>query len=110
MTTGKTVISNRRFWIGIILIATAAAGLGMLGMMKAGAWLVVEDPLQPAPVVVIFGGKVPFRAMEAARIYKLGASREVWVTRGAILPDDAAMVELGIDRMPEDAYSRLVLE
>ena len=100
---------NRR-WFSIILIMAAAAGLGGFVLIEAGAWLVIEDPLQPAPVAVVLGGKVPFRAMEAARIYKDGTARQVWLTQGGLFLEDVALAELGIDKTPEYAYSRSVLE
>src|SRR5262245_55796317 len=85
----------KRRWLGIGLIDAAAAGLGIHAIMEAGAWLVVEDPLQSAPVAVVLGGKVPFRAMEAARIYKEGAARQVWLTQGGLFSEDVALAELG---------------
>src|SRR4051812_49233191 len=94
------------------LLASAAAGLILLALLfrSAGRWLVVADPLQPARAVVVLGGQVPFRAMEAANIYKQGWTREVWLTRGGVNEEDEALVKLGIDRPPETAYSRQVLE
>ena len=47
---------------------------------NAAAWLVVSDPPQPSAAIVVLGGKVPFRAMEGASLYKQGWAREVWLT------------------------------
>jgi uncharacterized SAM-binding protein YcdF (DUF218 family) len=84
--------------------------LAPLALTAAGTWLVVADPLQPARSVVVFGGQVPFRAMEAAAVYKQGWTSEVWLTQGAVREDDAALNKLGIHRTPEHVYSRQVLE
>jgi uncharacterized SAM-binding protein YcdF (DUF218 family) len=70
----------------------------------------VADPLQPARSVVVFGGHVPFRAMEAAAIYKQGWTREVWLTQGGIYEEDRTLARLGVNRTPEHVYSRQVLE
>ncbi len=84
--------------------------LAPLALKAAGTWLVVADPLQSARSVVVFGGQVPFRAMEAAAVYKQGWTGEVWLTRGRIQEDDLALAKLGIDRTAEHEYSRQVLE
>ena len=51
-------------------LLVAALAFAAFAVLEAGAWLVVEDPLQPARAIVVLGGKVPFRAMEAAKLYK----------------------------------------
>jgi len=75
-----------------------------------GAWLVTADPLEPAGAIVVFGGEVPFRAMEAARIYHEGSAPKVWLTQGALHDDDLELARLGINRPPEYRYSEQVLE
>jgi len=62
-----------------------------------------------ADAIVVFGGQLPFRAMEAAAIYKQGWAPEVWVTQ-ADSPADRTSERLGIDYVPEHGYSRMVLE
>ncbi len=76
----------------------------------AGSWLVVEDSLQHARAVVVLGGQVPFRAMEAARVYQQGWTREVWVTQGAAHEDQIALSKMGIERTTDADYSVLVLD
>lgn len=75
-----------------------------------GEWLVVNDPLQRAGAVVVFGGQVPFRAMEAAAIYHQGLASEVWLTQGALHEEDYALERLGIIRTAEHVLSKQVLE
>src|SRR5712692_382261 len=60
----------------------ALVALAAWAVIHVGGWLVVEDRLEPARAVVVLGGQVPFRAMEAARIYQRGLAPEVWLTRG----------------------------
>jgi uncharacterized SAM-binding protein YcdF (DUF218 family) len=72
--------------------------------------LLVDDPLQPATAVVVFGGHVPFRAMEAADIFRKGVTTEVWLTHGVLHAEDNEMIKLGIHVIPEHEYSRQVLE
>lgn len=100
---------KKRAVVAIVVFAAALAFVP-LALTEAGKWLVVEDPLQHAGSVVVFGGQVPFRAMEAAAIYRDGWTHEVWLTRGGVYAEDLALERLGIERPPEYAYSREVLE
>ena len=100
---------RRRLFVAIAVLA-AVFVLAPLALTTAGTWLVVADPLQPARSVVVFGGHVPFRAMEAAAIYKQGWTREVWLTQGGLYEEDRALARLGVDRTPEHLYSLQVLE
>ncbi len=101
--------SKKRFLIAGVCLAALLA-ITAVAFTTAGTSLVVDDPLQHARAVVVFGGQVPFRAMEAAGIYRDGWTREVWLTQGGIYPEDLALARLGIDRTPEHEYSRQVLE
>jgi len=98
---------RRRLWLALVVAAFALAAIAFL---RTGAWLVLEDELQPARAVVVLGGKVPFREMEAARLYKEGWTHEVWLTQGGLFAEDVTLAELGIVRTPEHVYSRMVLE
>lgn len=66
----------------IVLYALIGVGL-LLAITKAvtgvGKWLVVEDPLRSAVAIAVLGGKMPFRAMEAAELYRSGYAPEIWV-------------------------------
>jgi uncharacterized SAM-binding protein YcdF (DUF218 family) len=99
---------KKRRLIAVAFLAAVLA-LAPLVLRIAGTWLVVEDPLEPARSVVVFGGHVPFRAMEAAAIYHQGWAREIWLTQGGMYEEDLALARLGIDRPPEHIYSRRVL-
>ena len=91
-------------------LLVAAPALAAFAVLEAGAWLVVEDPLQPARAILVLGGKVPFRAMEAAKLYKQGWAHEVWLTQASHFAEDLALAQLEIQRSPEHVYSRMVLE
>jgi uncharacterized SAM-binding protein YcdF (DUF218 family) len=80
------------------------------GLNAAGRWLVIDDPLQHARSVVVLGGETPFRAMEAAAIYKKGWASEVWLTQHGLDEEGLAMARLGIDRPTEEITNREVLE
>jgi uncharacterized SAM-binding protein YcdF (DUF218 family) len=64
------VRSSKRLWIaGLCGIAVVAAAVAW-GVMRLGQWLVVEDPLATAYAIVVLSGRMPERAMEAARLYQ----------------------------------------
>ena len=85
------------------------AALLLSAFSRLGSWVVVADPLVKADAIVVFGGQLPFRAMEAAAIYHEGWAPEVWVTRSDSL-EGRASERLEIDHVPEHGYSRRVLE
>ena len=100
-----------RRWVFVSVLSIAMLlVLAAFALKSAGTWLVIDDPLQPSRAVVVFGGEVPFRAMEAAAIYKNGFAKEVWLTPGGVSLDDVTLAQLGVDRPPEHFYSRKVLE
>jgi uncharacterized SAM-binding protein YcdF (DUF218 family) len=95
--------------LSTILIASVALSL-MWGARQVGGWLIVEDALVSARAAAILGGHVPFRAMEAASIYREGWAPEVWITRGVQEAEQAALRDLKVEVPTEEVYSRAVLE
>jgi uncharacterized SAM-binding protein YcdF (DUF218 family) len=87
--------------VAVVLLLWAASGLG--------GWLVVTEPLRKADAIVVLGGHLPYRAMEAADIYNMGWAPEVWVTQ-TDNSRDRVTESLGIDYVREHEYSRRVLE
>ena len=73
-------------WLAALAVIVVAVLAAPLALRAAGTWLVVNDPVEPARAVVVLGGHVPFRAMEAARGYRERWAPEVWVTRPALFP------------------------
>jgi uncharacterized SAM-binding protein YcdF (DUF218 family) len=100
----------RRPYAIVVSAATAVLLLLTIAFTHAGTWLVVADPLQPSGAIVVFGGAVPFRAMEAAAVYKQGWAPEVWMTSGGADNEDLALARLGIIRPSEHVYNQQVLE
>ena len=95
-----------------LVVLTALALLSIvvfLGVRGIGRWLVVSDPLKPASAIVVLSGGLPFRAMEAAKMYREGWAPEVWLTH-PMLDDAVAMGGLGIEFLQEDHYDTQVLE
>ncbi len=70
----------------------------------------VADPLEPATAIVVLSGRVPFRAMEAASIYREGLAPAVWLTKEVRTAEELALDRLGVPVVRGDAYNRAVLE
>ena len=94
-------------WLICILLAVVLLAAGALGFRRAGRWLVREDPLARADVIVVLSGGLPDRGEEAARIFSLGQAPEVWVSR----PQSPALElqDLGIRYVGEEDYNREIL-
>jgi uncharacterized SAM-binding protein YcdF (DUF218 family) len=91
------------FLAGLLIVLVFCA----LAFREAGTWLIREDPLTKADVIVVLSGSMPARAEEAARVFQMGFAPEVWVSR----PESAAseLKDLGVDFTGEDGYNREVL-
>ena len=94
---------------GGLVLAVALAALGILGVRGLGQWLIVSDALVPARAIVVLGGNSPFRAMEAAAIYREGWAPEVWLTRTRANAASLALLRLGMTPATEDGLNRMVL-
>src|SRR5436309_3112534 len=101
---------RRRRLLAAILLPAAVLAFVPFAVTGAGTWLVVEDRLQPARSVVVLGGQLPFRAMEAAAVYGQGWAHEVWLTQGGVTAEDLALARIHIDKPAEHIYSQRVLE
>ena len=106
--TWKTAWIKRSLILLVILGVVTALVLLCLG--RLGYWLVVADPLEPARAIVVLSGRVPFRAMEAASIYRQKRAPEVWLTKEVRVADDVALEKLGVYVVPKDVYNREVLK
>jgi len=99
----------RRALVLAALLSTSTVLLWW-GASGVGQWLMVADPLEPATAVVVLSGRVPFRAMEAAAIYREGLAPEVWLTKEVVGPEEQALDRMGVVVVRGEVYNREVLE
>jgi|SRR5580704_2065099 uncharacterized SAM-binding protein YcdF (DUF218 family) len=103
-------VSGRRRRPGVGFLAILALVLVVVGaavFRNAGRWLVREDPLGKADVIVVLSGGLPFRGEGAASIYKSGYAPAVWVSKPAGPEEELAA--LGIHFVGEEEYNREIL-
>lgn len=101
------VTPSKRRSIIVGAVACGLAALALAAFFGVGRWLVVEDPLAKARAVAVLSGRMPVRAIEAAKLYRQGYSREVWLTHSA--EPGESLKAMGIAYEGEEVYSARVL-
>jgi len=96
---------GRRRAVFILLLLLVV--LGFFAGRNAGHWLVREDALGPADVIVVLSGGLPYRALGAADIYESGYAPEVWVSYP--VGPQQELSRLGIHFVGEEEYDREIL-
>jgi uncharacterized SAM-binding protein YcdF (DUF218 family) len=103
-----SVPQKRRRSLRLLLaVCCGSVLLGWAFFFCLGRWLVVEDPLVKAQAIAVLSGGMPLRALEAARLYRKGYAREIWLTRSR--EPAATLEEMGIPFAGEDYYNARVL-
>ena len=95
-----------RRWLipgGIFIVLAGAAAI----FFTVGRWLVVEDPLVHADAIVILSGRLPERALEAARVYQAGYAEQVWISPPVSPVDELKAMHISF--LGEDFYNEKVL-
>jgi uncharacterized SAM-binding protein YcdF (DUF218 family) len=98
---------RKRRWLIRGGIVAVLAALAAMVFFTIGRWLVVEDPLSHADVIVILSGRLPERAMEAARVYHAGYADKIWISPPIAPVDD--LKAMNIAYLGEDFYNEKVL-
>jgi uncharacterized SAM-binding protein YcdF (DUF218 family) len=96
---------TRRLVLGVVGVALLSA---LILLLCIGRWLVTEDSLEKAQAIVVLSGRMPMRAMEAAKLYREGFAPKVWLTHST--EPAATLKAMGVSYISEDVYSMQVLE
>ena len=96
--------TGARLWI---LGLGALLFVALLIFLNIGRWLVAEDPLQKAYAIAVLSGRMPDRALEAARIYNQGYASHVWLTHPT--EPGATLAKLSVSFVGEESYDRQIL-
>lgn len=93
-------------FVGLLVLLAVITSV-ILGFRGAGRWLIREDPLARADVIVVLSGSMPYRAEEAAGIFRMGYAPTVWLTRADSPASE--LEEMGIRYIGDEEYNREVL-
>jgi len=93
-----------RLWPFLALCLISAC---LFVFFHVGRWLIAEDPLQNAAAIVVLSGRMPDRALEAAKVYKQGRAPQVWLTHST--EPGATLAKLSVPYQGEDVYDKLIL-
>jgi uncharacterized SAM-binding protein YcdF (DUF218 family) len=89
------------------LLALLAFAAAVISFLYVGKWLVVEDPLDRAQAIAILSGRMPERALEAARLYHAGYAPEVWLTHST--EPNETLKKMGVEYFGEEYYNQKIL-
>src|SRR3989304_1744872 len=103
----QRAIRRRYRRIICLSLLVVLAGAFLWAILRAGVWLVVQDPLAPAQAIVVLSGRMPDRAIEAARPSHPKVSPQVWGSDPASVAPQ--MAEMNIPFVGEDFYNQRVL-
>jgi uncharacterized SAM-binding protein YcdF (DUF218 family) len=91
----------------LLVLGCGVILLGAVAFLEVGHWLVVEDSLAKSRVIAVLSGRMPLRAIEAAKLYRQGYAPEVWLTHSA--EPGATLEAMGIPFTGEDYYDVRIL-
>jgi uncharacterized SAM-binding protein YcdF (DUF218 family) len=97
---------SRAFRI-LLVVGCVALLLVVVSFFGVGRWLVVEDPPAKATAIAVLSGRMPLRAIEAAKLYRQGYAPEIWLTHSA--EPGETLQAMDIPFAGEDFYNARVL-
>jgi uncharacterized SAM-binding protein YcdF (DUF218 family) len=103
MTTQN--LPARRYIVAGVLVC--AIIFGVIGFRAAGRWLIREDALAHADVILVLSGSMPYRAEEAANVYREGYAAQIWLTHPVSPAEELG--SMGIHFESDEEYDKAVL-
>src|SRR5258706_13000434 len=98
------VARKPRLWLSI---PGSLFFLLLLAFLGLGRWLDKEDPPQKAAAIAVLSGRMPSRALEAARLYNQGYAPQIWLSYS--VEPGAALEKYSVPYAGEEFYDRLLL-
>ena len=90
---GPEFVDVKRILVRGAILSAPFLLISALAFPRLGAWLVVEDPLEKADAVVVLGGTMYERPMEAVELYKEGWAPRIYLFRQVADWGEAILVE-----------------
>jgi len=85
--TVKRLLVRGAFVAALLLLISAIA------LPRLGAWLVIEDPLQKADAIIVLGGTMYERPLEAVELLNEGWAERVFLFRQVVDWGEASLIE-----------------
>jgi uncharacterized SAM-binding protein YcdF (DUF218 family) len=104
-----TILPNAKarkphIWLSII---GSLLFLLLLAFLSLGRWLDKEDPPQKAAAIAVLSGRMPSRALEAARLYNQGYAPQIWLSYS--VEPGATLEKFSVPYAGEEFYDRMLL-
>ena len=93
-----------------VALLGAALLFAPLLLRAAGRFLVVADPLEVSDAIVVMSGEIPFRQIEAARLFNRGLAPQVVLTCENESTKHRKLREIGLEPPDRRELARMVLE
>lgn len=84
------------FGMAVLLLVGTVSALRAPMLDLLGAFLVIETPLEAAAAIVVLGGGLPFREIEAARIFQAAWAPQIFLVPGTNHERDQALRTIGM--------------
>ncbi len=94
----------------LVLVIAGSVLLAPFALRVVGRFLVIADPLEPSDAIVVMAGEVPFRQIEAARLFQRGLAPRVVLTREHVPAWRRKLRELGLGAPSRGELAVAVLE
>jgi uncharacterized SAM-binding protein YcdF (DUF218 family) len=92
----------KRFLIrGALVAALLLLLLSAITLPRLGAWLVVEDPLQTADAIIVLGGTMFDRPLEAVELHKAGWAPRIYLFRQVADFAETELIARGVPYLRE---------
>ncbi len=107
----RTVHLAAPVWLTVLALAVILLAIGRSSVLRAsGAFLVVDEALEPAEAIVALAGQSPERESEAAALYHAGWAPSIVIVAGSetsgLTADDRQEILLRLG-VPEQAIVRV---
>jgi uncharacterized SAM-binding protein YcdF (DUF218 family) len=93
----------------VVVVAVAAWRHRTVPLQHLGAALIAHDPLVPADVAIVSMASPRAAALDAAKLYRRGVVRQIWVPRWHDEPVDRRVAALGVRPPRHDQVARTIL-
>ena len=86
-------VTLKRFLVRVALVAAPLLLISAIALPRLGAWLVVEDPLQKADAIIVLGGTMYERPLEAVELLAEGWADRVFLFQQVVDWGEASLIE-----------------